>query len=297
MLSIFDWIRLSDNGAELMATLEYFKENKPDIFPEEKAIAGPVTLMNRPCSRCWIYPCSDNSGTDSIFCKTCHEIVARSRQMGRKSRYASVVWANVNLLPKNLNSRKGFYATSNVFGSYILEPSHFLLVLNRYKIKDWLQELLLYHGGSIKGLLQIFPTCGSTNRGNMNDILARAIQQDARFPMNMLRVRFFSSPFQLFAAHKREKSGMLTFEIMEFLDLLQMAFIYRSLLRPEDQQLVKELISLENPNERRFQWGRFSGSLKPEARDMLDSWNIPMWTKHQIILLYELMEYVEYASS
>lgn len=293
MLSIFDWIRRSRNGAELLATLEYFRERKPDLFPEEKAIAGPVTFLSSPCNRCWIYPCCGDQGV--MYCKTCLEVITASKTMGGKSRHAIVVWGHVNLLPKQLKSGKGFYA-SKILGSYVHDDQHFMLILERYKLKPWIQELLLYHGAELKGLLQIFPTMGQTSRGNMNDIINRAIHQDARFPMNQLRIRFFSHPFQLFAPHKREDDGILTFEVMEFLELLQMAFIFRSLLRPEDQQLLRELIELDSNTDGLFQWGRFSGSLMPEARDMLNSWNIRMWSKHQITLLYELLGYVEYVS-
>lgn len=293
MLSIYDWIRRSRNGAELLATLKYFRGHKPDLFPEEKALAGPLSFSNRPCSRCWIYPCNGDPG--GSYCRICQEVVTASKKMGYKSRYTIVVWGHVNLLPKQLKSGTGFYA-SKIMGSYVHDDHHFMLLLERYKLKPWIQELLLYHGAELKGLLQIFPTTGETNRGNMNDIINRAIHQDARFPMNQLRIRFFSKPFQLLAPHKREDAGILTFDVMEFLELLQMAFIFRSLLRPEDQQLLRELINLESTTDGRFQWGRFTGSLKPEAREMVNTWNISMWSKHQITLLYELLEYVEYIS-
>ncbi|MBF0204445.1 MAG: hypothetical protein HQK67_09065 [Desulfamplus sp.] len=291
MLNIFDWIRLSRNGSELLATMEYFLENKPDMFPEEKALAGPVSFLSRPCSRCWIYPSSDNQ--DDSYCKICLKIITLSKKMGHKSNYSMVVWGNVNYLPKQLKSRQGFYASS-IMGSYVHDDNHFMLILERYKLKPWIQELLLYHGTELKGLLQIFPTVGDTFRGNMNDIINRAIHQDSRYPMNVLRIRFFPNAFQLFVPHERDNAGILTFEIKEFLELLQMAFIFRSLLRPEDQNLLRELLNMENNTDGLLQWGRFAGSLEPEARDLLNSWSIRQWSKNQITLLYELREYVEY---
>ncbi|MBF0235438.1 MAG: hypothetical protein HQK65_20740 [Desulfamplus sp.] len=292
MLSIFDWIRRSRNGAELLATLEYFKEHKPDLFPEEKAVAGPLTFLERPCDRCWIYP--SRADQKEIYCKTCQQIVMISKTRGYKSRHAVVVWGYVNQLPKYLESGKGFYS-SNILGSYVHDENHFMLILERYKVKPWVQELLLYHGAELKGLLQIFPTIPDTKRGNMNDIINRAVHQDSRYPMAHLRIRFFSNAFQIFVPHKRDDAGLLTFEVREFLELLQMAFIFRSLLRPEDQQLLRELIDIDNITDRRFQWARFAGSLHPEARDMLNSWNIPLWPENKITLLYELLDYVEYS--
>ncbi|SLM27611.1 hypothetical protein MTBBW1_1040068 [Desulfamplus magnetovallimortis] len=291
MLNTFDWIRRSRSGAELMATLNYFRKCKPDLFPEEKSLANAVTLFDVPCSRCWIYPCEDPDG--EAYCRICKKIVTASRKMGHRSRHSVVVWGYVNQIPKNLESGKGFYS-SDIVGAYVHDDSHFMLVLDRYKIKPWLQELLLYHGADLKGLLQIFPTTGKSAKAEMSDIINRAIHQDSRYPMDTLRVRFFSRPYQVFSPRERDNAGILTFSVMEFLELLQMAFIFRSLLRPEDQDLLRELINLDNITDGRFQWSRFAATLKPEARDMLNSWNIRTWSENQIILLYELLDYVEY---
>jgi hypothetical protein len=291
MLSIFDWIRRSRTGAELLATLNYFQDHSPVPFPEHKAIGGPISLFNRPCKRCWIYPCQGNSRIE--YCRTCLSIIAEAKSLGRQARQAIVVWGHVNRLPKQLESKTGFYRR-HILGSYVHDAQHFLLVMNRFNLKLWIQELLIYHGTELKGLLQIFPTIGQSHRGSMEDIIGRAIHQDARFPMNLLRIRFFSSAYQIFAPHVREQKGQLTFEVREFLKLLEMAFIFRSLLRPAEQRALRSLLNLNSITEKQFAWGRLIGYLTPEAKDMLNAWKFRQWSQNQIALLYELIDYVQF---
>ena len=292
MLSIFDWIRRSGTGAELLAALKYFQNHSPDPFPEHKAIGPPISLVHTPCKRCWLYPCRDNTGLG--YCRTCQAIIARAKSLGDQSRRAVVVWGHVNRLPKHLKSKTGFYG-SHILGLHIHDAQHFLLVMLRVKLKPWIQNLLIYHGTDLKGLLQIFPTTGRTRRGNMEDVIGRAIHQEARFPMNLLRVRFFSNAYQLFTPHIRERKGRLTFEVTEFLRLLEMAFIFRSILGPEEQRLLRNFININNESEERLFWGRLRGCLTQEARDMLNAWRFRQWSQNQTILLYELIDYVEYA--
>jgi hypothetical protein len=291
MLSVFDWIRQSRTGAELLATLEYFQDHSSDLFPEHKAIGPPVYLADRPCKRCWLYPRQDNQSKG--YCRTCLKIVSRAKQLGRQSRQTVVVWGHVNSLPKQMQSKTGFYG-SHILRLYVQDTQHFLLVMFRRKLKVWIRELLFYHGTDLKGLLQIFPTTGVTQQGNMADIIGRAIHQDARFPMDLLRIRFFSSTYQLFSPHVRERKGLLTFEVTEFLRLLEIAFIFRSLLRPEEQQMLREFTNINNNSEKQFLWGRLTGCLTREARDMLNAWKFRQWSQNQVVLLYELIDYVEY---
>lgn len=293
MLSIFDWIRQSRTGAELLATLQYFQTHSSELSQTNEAISGPISLFNRPCKRCWLYPCHDNPKL--LYCKTCLAIIARAKMLGHQSRQAIVIWGHVASLPKQLESKTGFYS-SHIHGSYIHDAQHFMIVMRRLKLKPWIQELLIYHGTDIKGLLQIFPTTGHTNRGTMGDIICRAIHQDSRFPMDMLRIRFFSKSYQLFIPHAREQKGLLTFEVRDFLKLLEMASIFRSLLLPQDQQILRDLTNVKNKSEEQFLWGRLTGYLSSEAKDMLNAWKFRQWSKNQIILLYELLDYVKYTS-
>jgi hypothetical protein len=126
----------------------------------------------------------------------------------------------------------------------------------------------------------------------MGDLLAKAAHLEARFPADLLRVRFFTTGHQLFAPEHRGLGE--TFEASAFLRFLETAAVFRSLLRPEAQQMLYELFDLKDAQEERFYWGRFMGFLSPESRDMLDAWKIRQWPKSQVRLLYDLLDYVRY---
>jgi len=182
----------------------------------------------------------------------------------------------------------------HVLGTYVHDENHFLLVMPRRELKPWLQELVIYHGSDLKGLIQILPTTGGRKQVSMGDILCRAIHHEARFPMDQLRVRFFSAPYQILKPHTRDRQGLLTFEVSEFLSVLEMAAVFRTILRPQEQASLYELLNLEDTSEEQFYWGRFMGFLNQEAKDMLNAWRIRQWPKSQIKLLYELVDYVAF---
>lgn len=292
MLNSFDWLRRSRTGAELLATLQYLEE-KPDLFDEE-AIGPPHSALGGPCQRCWIYPCAPSSSRrPSQYCKLCRAILARANQLGHISRRSVVIWGGSNRLPKQLENGEGFH-DCRIFGTYIHDQNHFLLMMHRLEIKTWFQELVIYHGADLKGLVQILPTTGTGKGISMAGILCRAIHHEARFSMDRLRVRFFSAPYQILKPHTRDQLGLLTFEVSEFLSLLEMAAVFRTLLRPEAQQVLHELLNLDDASEEQFYWGRFLGYLGPEAKDMLSAWRIRQWPKNRIKLLYELADYVAF---
>ena len=196
-------------------------------------------------------------------------------------------------MPKRLWTGEGFYG-KHTLGDYVHDERHFLLVMRRRELKPWLQELVIYHGSDLRGLIQIFPTTGARQGTSMGDILCRAAHYEARFSMDQLRIRFFSAPHQLLRPHTRDRQGMLTFEVSEFLSLLEMAAVFRTVLRPEEQESLYELLSLKDASETQFYWGRFTGLLDQEAKDMLSAWRIRQWPKHRVELLYELVEYVAF---
>jgi len=286
MLNGFDWLRRCRTGAELSATLKYL-EAKPSLFPDEDEMGPPHSALDGPCQRCWVYP---RRTSYTPYCKTCQTILARASKLGGISRQSIVAWGFVNWLP--VQFRPG--AKDNKGHAFVLDQSHFLLMMHRRELKEWLQELLLYHGSDLKGLIQLFPTTGASQRGGMGDILCRAAHHEARFVMDQLRVRFYSSPYQVMIPHVRERKGLLTFEVSEFLSLLEMAAVFRTMLRPEAQQVLHKLLNLEDPSQEQFYWGRFLSYLSLEARDMLDAWRVRQWSQSRIQLLYELIEYVAF---
>ncbi len=309
MLNFYDWLRRSEDGPELLATMEYIM-TEPERFPSEEKLGPPLSAFHRPCRRCWVYPCAASEpmlptvGRDvpSIaetqdHCLFCRDIIAKAETMRALSRQVIVLWGFVSHIPNRVLfaskpcTPEGKFRGNRVISSYIHDDRHFLLILTRGELKSWIQELLMYHGEDIKGLIQLFPLVRDA-RNHQGEILCRAAHQETRFPMDRLRVRFFSNPAQLYAPHNRDEEGLLTFEITEFLRLLDMAEIFRTLLRPSEQKALHELIHLNNRREEQFYWGRFTGHLSRQAKDMLNAWKIRQWPKNQVKLLYELVDYV-----
>ncbi|MBF0476698.1 MAG: hypothetical protein HQK59_12890 [Deltaproteobacteria bacterium] len=291
MLTAFDWLRRCQNGSDLLATLDYLKE-QPDLLLDLDEIGPPLTAVTKPCQRCWIYPCV--AAPYKKYCRTCTEIRAKAEKFNGISKYSVIIWASVNRLPKQLRTEEGF-AGSIVSGSYVHDEQHFLLFINRRELKPWLQELLLYEGDTLKGAIQVFPSVDNSPRSSTGEILCRVIHQETHFPMDSFRVRFFSSPFQVLYPRSRAIQDLHTFEAVDFLSLLEMATIFRTLLRPETQEMLRQLTSMGDSREKQFYWGRFMGFLDPEAKDMLSAWNIRQWPENKIKLLYELVKYVAIA--
>jgi len=280
MLNAFDWIRLCENGAELIATLDAIKST-PQIFPDAIRMGPPVRCIDGPCERCWIFP----RLPESSFCETCQAIVAESRNLGSVSRKCLLIWGAVNVLPDlDLNENK----SRSVF---MPDDTHFLVVVNGRDVAGWLKQVVMDQDTGLKGLLTIFPTTGKRPTFTMGDILCRAIYHDSRFPMDRLRIRYFARPGQVKAPHLREKQGLLIFDVLEFMLLLEMAAMFKSRLGFHDRDAIRQIADIQNPQEQAFQWGRLMGRLDIEARDMLTHWELREWSPNRINLLCELADH------
>ena len=295
MLHSFDWIRLSQTGAELLATLEYL-DAEPKLFQYEVPLGAPFSALGGPCQRCWagaplVRGSKRKKSLSPRYCKACAGIVARAAGLGKISRHAITIWGYVNHIPRHLDAEDGFYARYSK-GRFVYDHQHFLLLLHRKELLPWLQELALYHGPDLQGHIQIFPTVGLGKGLDMGELLCRAMHLDSRFAMDRLWVRFYSAPYQLLRPHERDRQGLLTFDAADFMHLLEMAMVFKSVIYPDEQKLLHDLLHLDEPVEKRFYWGRFMRFLHQEARDMLSAWNIRQWPEHRVKLLYELIEYV-----
>jgi hypothetical protein len=224
--------------------------------------------------------------------------VNRSRHLGDLSRESAVIWGFVNRLPKQLSgqalrpgSGQGFQ-DSRSLSSFVLDENRFLVVLLHRQLKPFLQELVMYHGEELKGLIQIVPTVGVSGDLSMADVLCRIIHYEANFSMDRLRVRFYAKPYQVLIPHVFDRKGVLTFDISDFLSVLEMVAVFRTLLQPDEQEMLHDLLMVDDPAESQFYWGRLMGLLSGQAKDMLSAWNIRQWTLDRVKLLYELMDYV-----
>ena len=126
----------------------------------------------------------------------------------------------------------------------------------------------------------------------MGDVLCRAIHRDEYLPLEQLHVFFYSAPYQLVDPWPRKSKGMGSFELDEFLRLLEMAEIFRVLVWPEEQRELHELLQISDKKEAQFYWGRFLGRLEQRTKDMLTAWNMRQWPKNRIKLFYDLLDYV-----
>jgi hypothetical protein len=227
---------------------------------------------------------------EARYCSTCHTIVEDALRLRVVTPQCVVVWGWVNQLPHALRARVPLPDTYFV-ARYVHDEQHFLVLLRHRDLQPWLQELVLYHGDTLKGLLQICPTTGGRDT-HMGEVLCRMVHNEARFPADRLRIRFFAAPHYVFDPQVYDRMGILTFDVAEFMRMLDMAVVFRSLLKPDEQKILRDLLHQSDPKAESFYWGRFLGSLSSQAREMLNAWKIRQWSRPQIDLLYELTDYV-----
>jgi len=288
MLTKFDWLRRCRSGTELLTTLRYFAEN-PTADPSQQEQGGPLSAIGRLCQRCYVYAPMQKQGRVSRYCQFCNNILNGRGEFIPRSKRAVVIWGHLNQISRFL---RNIEASRFFYGIYIHDDHRFLAMLHRQYLKNWLQDLVIYSGLSLKGLLQIFPSLGEYRNLNLGDYLVWAIHHEATFLFDQLRIRFYTNPSQIINPKKREQEQLLTFELQDFVNMLEMVEVFRVHLYPKQQQELLELLNLSNPEEEQFYWGRFLGQISPEARDMLDAWQVRQWSKTQTKFFYHLINYV-----
>ena len=323
MLTPFDWLRLCRSGTEFIATL-HLLEKQPDVFRQE-TIGQPFSALHAPCERCGIFaragektaspvaketpeefgeadslegaPVSPEEllsllgSTVTQYCPPCRMVRLAVPRLHHTARQAVMVWGS---LSSSIELPQSHYPLPAL---YRHDERRFLLVLHRAALQNWLSELLLRHGLSLTGLLQIVPTLPPTSGWLLGDILARLSTYENIFPPDKLRVRFYPTGHIVFRNAEYERAGVLTFDAQEFAAYLGMAGVFRTLLSAEQQEAVFEILKIKDLQEQQFHWGRLLGILSPEARSMLLSWRPRSWTKQQIYLLDKLRAYAKYSST
>ncbi len=288
MLNKFDWLRRSRSGTELLATLQYFSDNSNIDFSKLKQ-GGPLSAIGNLCQRCKVYAPAVIRKKHTRYCGICEKIIELKEQIVPKSIRTIVIWGYVNKISRHLRESK---PSEFFYGIYVHDDQRFLAMMHRQYLKQWLQDLIIYSGLNLKGLLQIFPSLGEFRSLNIGDYLSWAIHHEASLSQDQLRVRFYTKPQQIINPKKREKEGLLTFHVSNFINMLEMVEVFRVYLYPQQQKDLLELLNLNDPKEEQFYWGRFLGQISQEAKDMLSAWKVRQWTKSQTQFFYHLINYV-----
>ncbi len=295
MLTAFDWLRRCQSGGELLATLELIERTTHSAASQPEfqlQPAPPHAAIYGPCLRCWSYA-TDPDTPGSIYCPMCQAIAARAKSVGQTAKQVVGVWGFVSHLPEQVRNRAVF-ADQRILGAYLHSDQHFLVMIRRRALQSWLQELLLYDGLDMTGMLQIFPTVSGYSQPNMGEMICQIVHNQARFPLDRLRVRFFSAPRQVLEVHKYDKLGVINFEVADFLRMLESASVFRAVFQPDEQNALQQVLAITDVQEAQFYWGRLMGILTPRARDLLAAWKMRNWSKAQVNLFYELVEYVAF---
>ena len=283
MFTPYDWLRRCQTGNEVYATLQLLTAHE---YPDDLELGPPCGASFGPCHRCWIYP----QQAEDVECIFCASVRQNRRETYELINQSLLVWGYVNQLPwiPQLDQAK----RHDFLGYHIIDEKHFLLMISRSHLKAWLQQLVINQGLDMMGLLQVFPTTGKSMKFGMGDILCRAAHQESKYAHDQLRVRFFSSASQLLVPHLRDNLGILTYNITDFIGLMEMAEVFSTVLYPDSREELRLLLTCDDQNERSFYWGRFARKLNQTARDMLESWDIRNWPVPKVEVLYDLLEFM-----
>lgn len=284
MLTQFDWLRLCRSGKELLASMYLFRQGmRPAALKMERA--APYSALDGACHRCGWYARQRPGLYHCAFCSVVHR---RSFKFDQISRRAVLIWGRASHLPTRLTIKRKPYDKL----CYIHDDQNFLLALPRRILKEWCQELIIYEGEKIQASLQIFPTIGSTAPLSMGESLCWVHHHSSYFPLNGCKVRFHPSVHDTLKPHVRDRQGILSFDIADFVSLLDFVQVFRIYLKPAQQNELFTLLTDVKPDERHFYWGRFLGSISQDARDMLVGWELRRWPPERLRLLHDLLRYV-----
>lgn len=287
MFTSFDWLRTCSSGNELLAVMILMK-TKPGIFYWSSEPGCPMTAIAHPCRRCWTYPKLKPFRRN--FCLACEHILRLASRLKSESQKSVLVWGHVNQIPKTVLNPPDMLNCH----TYLHDERSFLIALTACRLRNWLQDVMIHHSDQLKGVFQIFPPVGITRRGGMGDVLCKHVADSTGMPSNRLWIRFFPKPYDVFNEPKKQKKGLVPLEVDEFMRLLDMASIFRTLLTPKIREILLKILTIDNDQESQFYWGRLTGMLTPESKDMLDSWKIRRWPMHRFKFLYDLTHYVPY---
>ncbi|MCS6845585.1 MAG: hypothetical protein NZ528_14900 [Caldilineales bacterium] len=298
MLSTFDWLLRSRTGAELLATVRVLerralaKSNPPPLptpAPDGLQLAPPHSGLGGPCLRCWFY--APQAAEPAVYCPMCRSVLSLAAWLHKndKAKQTVIIWGFVNQLPQEL-ATGAYRADKRVRGAVVTDHHHFLVALYQRSVHHWLRKLLLYEGLELRGVLSIFPAEHGPHYRS-GELLCQVAYQERRFAFDQLRVRFLPTPQHILRGHKLEREGLITFDAVQFMGMLESAAVFRAVMLPDEQQALRKVLAITDPNEAQFYWGRFLGMIPPEAKDMLTAWKVRQWSPGQHRLFFELVNY------
>lgn len=283
MLRPFDIIRRVNTGTELVAALRLL----PQItdWLDELDLGQPYSGCFGPCTRCWIYP----QQNDSELCQICAAITVSKEGLHELVSQLVVIWG-YSTTPC-WDFAKGPLLPDNTIGHYMPDPEHFFILAPKKNIKAWLQSLALQYGEQFKGLLQLVPTMGKGERLCMGDVISRAVHQETVKLHDACWVRFFPQAWQILEAKKLDEKGQLTYQLSDFIDFMEGARVFHTVLPRRSRDMLHELLTGKIENVA-FYWGRFLRNVDQQTRDLIDAWQLRTWSIPKIDTLYQLREYV-----
>jgi len=286
MQNAYDWLRICKSGSELIATIDLVTDEPylPEIMVKEDCLGPPQTAFDGPCLRCQYFSRMPNHH----LCYFCDHVIVREKSVRSFAPHCVTIWGFVNFPFRKIPQTKHEIFTYNV------DHNRFICCTNRWNLKMLLQEIMMIQGPDWLGTLQIFPAFQGGETMNMSDMLCSAIFDEKALIQDRLYIKFFASPFQFVHKKEREREGKLIFDAIDFIGYLEMAEIFKRGLYLEEQDRLKELLEIQDVSEKQFYWGRFLAQVRPEARDFLDSWNMRKWSKSQVSLFYELLDFAKF---
>lgn len=227
-----------------------------------------------------------------MHCPMCRSVLSTAAWVRKndQAKQTVIVWGYVNRLPQDLTTGS-YRADKRMRGTVVCDSHRFLVALNRRSLHHWLRKVLLYDGLEMRGVLSVL-SATSAQYHRAGELLCQVDYQAQRFGFDQLRVRFLPTPEHILQGRNLEKQGLITFDAVQFMGMLESAAVFRSVMLPEEQQTLRQVLAIADPNEAQFYWGRFLSMITPEAKDMLTAWKVRQWSPEQRRTFFELVNYV-----
>ncbi|GAB4495052.1 MAG: hypothetical protein OHK0052_01610 [Anaerolineales bacterium] len=280
MFTPINWLRLAASGREVYNTIAFLSQNA-DLFLRGQ-VGAPYNGIDYPCERCHFHA---RTSQIDMYCPVCALVVNKRPPINQ---YHFVLWGAVNQITEQTLQIKNGVA-------YALDEQHFILTAHARSLRPWLEQIALYYGYEWLGYLQISPTVGKGYRPTMSEILTTIIASDKTYPLDKLRLRFYSRAWHSLKDDSA-LAGYQTFDLPGFLQQLEMASLYRAAFMPDEQQAIAQISTVQNAQEAQFLWSRLLGRLSAQQADLINLWRMRSWSQARHELLQSMLDYVVYTT-